>query len=427
MLLRSINRGCDGLLVAETYQQARQVMVPAIMEAASDLHQRARFMPSEMVIRWPAYGTSSYIRSADKAERIAGFEVGDGWCDEVGRWPDHATEPTRDPWTQVVARISDRRAVQPQVLVTGTHEGRGTRLYRDWCQQPKEGHTLYRGSTRDNAANLEAGYIASLESSYDDVLLEQYLEGGAAEPGVPLAYYAFGSDNLAPVSYSPDWPLYLSCDFNVAPMCWVIAQPQGAPPDAPLHVVGELVQSYSANTGELADQFCDRYSNHLGMVYVFGDASGKARDTRSRIDDYQLLLRQLRVTFGERIAVCVPAANPPVRDRLSRVNALCRDGTGRRRLLVNERACPVLAADLHRVRMRGAEIDKRDLTLTHASDALGYMVHKAYPPYSTSSDRAEVSGRRAAAAPTGQAAAARRQFSTKLTELDPFGTNVPSP
>ena len=395
LMLAGINK-TPGLLIAETYQQARQVMVPEIARAADECGIESRWMPSEQIIilgiRDPmatTYGRRVvlYLRSADKAERIAGFEVGYVWGDEVGRWPYRPHEPMFDPWTQAIARMSDKRATIPQAIVTGTHEGHGTRLYDEWEASPKPGHKLYRGSTRDNKRHLETGYIRSLEESYDPTLLEQYLEGRAVDLGVGLAYYAFGDHNKAPTVYDPNRPLWWSLDFNVAPMCSIVAQPQGNPgqrghsPQDALHVIDEIALVSSANTADLAMQFADRYENHKGHVVVFGDATGGHMDTRSRTDDWRLVAGILRRTFGDRFTLSVPKANPPVRQRVARVNAVCRDGTGRVRLVLDPIKSPRIARDLERVRWKDADhIDKRDQSITHASDALGYLVHVAYPP-----------------------------------------------
>ena len=379
-----------GLLVAENYQQAKQVMAPAFLLACQEAGIGALWRPSDpsiVLALQDAKDTTHggrvvvYIRSADTAERIAGFEIGWGWGDEVGRWPYLPGEPMRDPWTQCLARLSDLRSKLPQFVVTGTHEGHGTRLYDDWEGKPKPGHVLYRGSTRDNARHLESGYIRSLEQSYDPRLLEQYLEGNAIEMAAGLAYYAFGKHNHSEPEYHPNLPLWWTLDFNVAPMCSIVCQPQGKPPNCELHVIGEVVQATSANTADLCEVFAGRYSQHAGHVVAFGDASGGHADTRSRTDDWRLVQGILRRTFGDRLSLSVPASTPPVRQRVARVNAVCRDGTGRVRLRCDPRRVPYLARDLERLTWRTADqLDKRDQSLSHASDALGYLVDVAFPP-----------------------------------------------
>jgi len=410
MRLCYINR-CAGLVVAETYQQARQVMVPELLKAAAEAGLSAWWKPSEPCVvvdlldeRDTTHGKRRvvYVRSADKAERIAGFEVGWFWGDEVGRWPYLPEEPMRDPWTQCLARLSDDRAVIPQGIASGTHEGMGTRLYDDWVANPKAGHVLYRGSTRDNAEHLEEGYIPSLESSYDARLLDQYLDGEAVEMAAGLAYYAFGEENQGQTQYDPDLPLWWALDFNVAPLCTVICQPQGQPPGASLHVIRELVQPTSASTADVCQEFVSLYGNHPGEVRVYGDASGRAQDTRSKVDDWLLVQRILAPVFGDRFSLRVPQANPPVRARVARVNAICADGAGNSRLLLDPDLVPYLARDLRRVQWaaNGLDLDKRarHKSLTHSSDALGYLVAVEYPPPTGSGGRPVVDGPRPAAA-----------------------------
>ena len=416
--LRRVNM-CPGLLVAETFQQARQVMIPAVMEAAEEGYLQPLFRPSDMVVIYRAlhdprseYDQCVYslVRSADKAERIAGFEVGDFWGDEIGRWPNYPDEPVRDPWLQAVARISDKRAVHACGIATGTHEGKGTRFYRDWVGQPREGHKLYTGSTIDNEHNLRAGYVDTLRSSYDPVLLLQYLFGQASEPSIPLAFYQYGAHNLAAKTYREGAPLCIMFDFNVEPLCSVQGQYWGNPPNGELHIIGETVDPISANTGQLARAIAAKYSTHTGEVWVYGDATGSRRDTRSNTDDWRLVGEAFERAWPGKVRMLVPRSQPAPKDTLARTNAAFLDGMGRTRIFINEAECPVLINDLERVRMKGSDIDKRDPKLTHASDAFRYGCYQLFSLDEPDTGGISTGGERPSGFQTGQAERLNEQF-----------------
>ena len=78
----------------------------------------------------------------------------------------------------------------------------------------------------------------------------------------------------------------------------------------------------------------------------------------------------------KRFTYRVPQANPPVRDRVSGLNARLQSASGEVRLLVDPK-CKELISDFEQVAYRedSTQIDKeRDRRRTHLSDALGYLV-----------------------------------------------------
>ncbi len=91
--------------------------------------------------------------------------------------------------------------------------------------------------------------------------------------------------------------------------------------------------------------------------------------------DYQVI----RNYFCERLAKVVyrvPKANPPVRERVSLVNARLRNARDEVQLFVDPK-CKELIADFEQVSYQeeSTQVDKdKDRRRTHLSDALGYLV-----------------------------------------------------
>jgi hypothetical protein len=77
----------------------------------------------------------------------------------------------------------------------------------------------------------------------------------------------------------------------------------------------------------------------------------------------------------------VPRANPHVRDRYAAVNSRACTSDGVRHLSVDP-SCIHVIADLEQVIFGdNGEADKKsNPMLTHISDALGYWVHRTWPP-----------------------------------------------
>lgn len=174
--------GTNSLCIGPTHGNNRQILIPALVERLEQLGIPHDINFGQMEIYTPTLGRSTILlHSGMKGERITGFEVGRTWIDEPSRIPDFAHQPKRDCWFNAIARTRDPRvpAERRQLMTTGTHEGKGTWVYRRWEQNPKPGYVVYRGSTFENPEAREYGRL--LIQEYGPELAEQYVRGGAVE------------------------------------------------------------------------------------------------------------------------------------------------------------------------------------------------------------------------------------------------------
>jgi hypothetical protein len=190
---------------------------------------------------------------------------------------------------------------------------------------------------------------------------------------------AYGFDrgrHVQPHADDPSLDLDLSCDFNVDPMCWTIGQHKGLE----AWEIDELVLEGGATTQAAADEFVRRYADPKRNVEIYGDASGKARTTKSLNTDYEIIRTVLTPHFNE-VRMSVPASNPGVGERLNAVNALLMPADGSAPRYTVDPSCKTLINDLARVSLRPGtrDLDKRNKRLTHASDAAGYRLASLYP------------------------------------------------
>ena len=87
----------------------------------------------------------------------------------------------------------------------------------------------------------------------------------------------------------------------------------------------------------------------------------------------------------------MPRSNPPVRDRVSLMNAKLRPALGEIQLFVDRR-CKELIKDLEQVAYKEDTnlIDKeKDRARTHLSDALGYLVWQECGPSQKIGERSQ--------------------------------------
>ena len=193
-------------------------------------------------------------------------------------------------------------------------------------------------------------------------------------------YYAFDFDeNVKACSYNPLLPVVQFWDFNVDPFCSGFAQVHHKidsfrVPYTDVHVFDELVIRNS-NTAEMCRETLKKpyLANHKAGFIVYGDATGKARNTASSLSDYQIIQDHLKNL--PKFELRVKEANPQVKDRLNAVNSKFRAMDGRRHIFIDPK-CKWLIKDLMNVQRKPGtnDLDKSNPDLTHPSDALGYFI-----------------------------------------------------
>lgn len=199
------------------------------------------------------------------------------------------------------------------------------------------------------------------------------------------AYPAFTSANTAlPLQYQPFLPLRLCCDFNVEPMVWVVCQVVRG--DVVM-VIDEICMA-PASIPEMVREFRNRFPAHPAEVWVYGDATGRGRNPQTAQSDYDIMKIGFR-GYPVEVKWRVSYINPRVKDRLHSVNMKLKGVDGEVKLFVDKSKCPELHKDFQEVAQTqdGSQIVKvknRDdpyYWRTHASDALGYFIHREWPVF----------------------------------------------
>lgn len=356
-------------IVAPTYNMLDRTTWMEFKEAARPLI--ANSVDSKKIITLKN-GREVHGFSADKPDRIRNSTM-------VGFWVDEARE------CRGFKMLWD--ILQGRVLSTGgkgfitTSPNSYDDIHDIFIANRKQGYGVVRFPTYANIYLNKEG-IDQLAANYDSKFAQQEIMGefvifqGAV-------YYTFNRNHNAGdlafkvAVYDPSKPLSLCCDFNVNPMAWVVAQTYTrANGIKEVRVIDEIYLKNS-NTIEACQEFKSRYPSHRAGVVLYGDATGKARHSSSNVTNWKIVEDELRA-YG--VTKRVPEANPAERDRINAMNGIICNSKNDRRLLVNPK-CKNLVRDLEQVAFKEGttQIDKtKDMTLTHISDALGYMAEKEF-------------------------------------------------
>jgi hypothetical protein len=369
--------GCIAWYVAPTCRQARRIAWDRLKNML-DSQPGITFNESELTIRIEKGGLIS-LRGADNYDALRGNGLDFVVLDEfAGMKP--------EVWSEVLRpALADRKG---RALFIGTPQGHD-HLYDRF--QFAQSHANWEGFhfTTIDGGNVTEEELASAAAEMDERLYRQEFEGSFENTALGRAYHAFDRAlNVRPCTYTIGASLIWSLDFNVNPMCSVIAQRDGEN----VEVLDELILP-DANTWIACERFwqhVQRYRHNYGAlaIDIYGDASGHQRRTCGSSTDWSII-REFFSQLRGQAAVHIRAAdsNPGVRDRVNIVNSRLHNAAAETRLFIDPK-CKELILDLERVCWHAdalgqptTELDKSDRLRTHTSDALGYYLAQAFPPW----------------------------------------------
>jgi len=372
------NLDATGYIGANSYKQLRQATLAMLFELLDESEIPYDYTKGDGEL-WIAGRTAPILcYSLDNYDTLRGIKLGFAWLDETARTKVEA-------WKVVAGRMRHPGA-DLTVDITTTPDGFNW-LYDKFVEDLEEDDSLIgvrklvHASSYENY-HLPDEYLIDLESSYDDTMMEQELEGKFVNIFGGRCYRTFDrkqhmTETLPAI---PGVPLDLMFDFNVDPMSAVVCQyhRRTRGPDE-IHAVDEIVLPIS-DTPSVCAEFIRRYPKWKAGVRVYGDSAGN-NGTAGKTD-YGVIREELGTTY-KNFMIDVPAANPLVIDRVNSVNALFRQRkSGRPDIVVGRLSkgkTKILAKDLDQVSFKegSRDIDKvTNRKLTHSSDAFGYYVQK---------------------------------------------------
>jgi phage terminase large subunit len=363
--LSYLNPGRTGLIGSPTYPMLRDSTLTALLETLNDNEIPFELSKADFVLTMKHTGSRILLRAVDEFERLRGTNLAWFGLDEL-------TYTLEGAWLRLEGRLRDPRATQRCGFAVWTPKGFDW-VYRKFISHPVEGYEAIHAQPFENRFLLAQvpDFYERLRGSYDESFYRQEVLGDYLNVQGGLVYHAFSRErNVRRMEVDPARPVVWALDFNVDPMCSVIAQVER---NGEVSVLDEIALR-RATTEQACEEFEKRFGLPRAGVVVYGDASGASMNTTG-YSDYQVI-RNYFATRSAKVVYRVPKANPPVRDRVSLVNARLRNARDEVQLFVDPK-CKELIDDFEQVSYEedSTQVDKdKDRRRTHLSDALGYLI-----------------------------------------------------
>ncbi len=367
--LSYLNPGRTGLIGAPTYPMLRDATAASLLEVLDRNKIGHELNRAENFVLIRETRSKILFRAVEEFERLRGSNLAWFGLDEL-------TYTSEQAWLRLEGRLRDPRASRLGGFAVWTPRGYDW-VYERFVARKIEGYETILAEPYENRHLLERvpDYYERLRGSYDERFFQQEALGQYVNLQAGRVYRAFTrSGNVEDSELDRARPLLWALDFNFNPMSSVVAQMDGDR----VRVLDEIVLK-QATTRQACEEFDRRYQKHSGGVIVYADATGARRQTAGT-SDVEVLKQFFRSGDYGNVKFRIPAANPPVEERVALMNAKLEAADGTRSIQVSSR-CVELLKDFEQVQYKeGSQvIDKEgDPKRTHLSDALGYLVWQEF-------------------------------------------------
>jgi len=366
-----------GAIYEPSYPVVTDTLIPEIEEFCDNYRVRYRIVGGSLPIWYiEAHKVKVLLRSMERPRRIVGANLAWALVDELDTL---RLQDCKLAWTKITARV--RKSDRQPVGVTTTPEG------FHFCHSLWGGNNdpgVFRALHVDARRNHTLGprYFQERLAGYTEAMLEAYVKGEFTNLVGGRPYYSYDRKLQAAkrVLYKPGYPLEFSFDYNVHPMTCFVSQTEG---DLLRGVDDIMIQG--SNTHEMCEEIINRYGDHRNLVYCYGDATGKRKQTSSRgYSDHRIVLEVLRHHYarqGVKVVNKFTSHNPFVRDRIQSVNAKFKNHRGQVSFVLDPVNCQYTNHEFETIAYKEGTgiIETLGETVGHITSAVGYRVWIDWP------------------------------------------------
>lgn len=259
-------------------------------------------------------------------------------------------------------------------------------VYTRFVEKKEKDYRIIFAPTSENIY-LPEHFVESLKGDYDPEYFRINVLGEFGDYASGLIVKNFTDENIRHLAYNKDVPLHITCDFNVDPMCWVLAHKD----DKSAFFFDEIVIENTTTSKTIAE-FIRRYPDHESDIIINGDASGDNRNVASEYTNY-IIMRKALIAHGydpKKIKFALRKFNPLIKNRVHAFNAKVKNASGGVNLFVDKK-CKWFLYNIHNLKYKPGTSDidtpthhqlkseRESKFLGHPFDAGSYLIEYYFP------------------------------------------------
>lgn len=373
--------GIRGLVGAQTYTLLRDTTLQSYFEHIEAMGLNTKYIKSESKLIFDN-GSEILFRHLEEDDKLKSLNLGFVEIEEMSDVP-YAT------FKMLLGRLRQRKRPEWKNFRyrlfghTNPESSRGW-IYENFASNPQENFRRILAPTTENIY-LPKEYIETMRKSYNEDYFKMYVLGQDIDFAQGLVTKHFVKDKqVKELVFNEKYPIHVTCDFNVDPMCWYICQHY----DGNVYVLKELVNtntSTALSTRILAEVLTN-YKNH--SIIINGDSSGDYNTTKGA--DYIIMRNELKQLGFTNVEVRVLPKNPPIEYRINCWNNIIYGPDKEPHLFIHP-SCRYLLYNIENLEVEpGTSKPKKVSTgrmksddfakfLIHPIDAVSYLICLYYP------------------------------------------------
>lgn len=352
------NSGIGWLITRKHATTLKDSVVPLVLSWVDKLEIKHRYNKTDRVLTLNN-GSKYLFRGLDDTEKIKSI-VGINRC-----WNEEASQLDLNTVLELNRRL--RGVPDIQYFYTFNPISETHFLKTHFVDTVRDDVQLIRTTYKDNKFLTEEDrkFLEALKDyNYNQYKIYALGEWGGVENDSPFIYSFDRSKHIVEnYQYNHSLPVYISFDFNVDPICCILAQHTSN--KKAIRIFKEF-RLRNSDIYELCKQILNVYPQ--AFFLVTGDASGKNRSAMARTGTnyYSIISKEMQVSKGN---MTVPAANPSISNSRALTNAIFHYHQD----IKIDKSCRYLITDIESVKATPTgDIDKSDGSLTHLMDCLRY-------------------------------------------------------
>lgn len=372
-----------GLIVgafSPTHSQTASIIVPNIIAHCERIgleycyNKQPKFLKSRfqkhdniLSINIPGseYASQIILGQAETYDYQRGKEFDFLYCDEIRDFRDEAIQVFLGC---LRGNRGDPNRLFPK-LYTTTPNGFDY-IYKEYIEKARDDVEVIRSASQDNIF-LPQSFFDDLKQNYSEKFYRQEVLGEILNFSTGQVIVSFSTEKHIK-KQEIEGDIFLACDFNLLPMSWNY----GKFTKHKIHTYGEIVLPDVTRTNEAFEIFVSRFPEVKGKtLFVYGDASGRARSTKSNQTDYDIIIEEAR-KYNIRIVNKSLLKNPSHPDRINTYNKCLESG-----IMTFDPSCKHLFEDFYNtVWKEGTREIHKSKWDCHSLDANSYMVWEEFRP-----------------------------------------------
>jgi len=376
--------GSEGLVGAATYALLSQTTLPAYKMHLDNMGYRYDWNEKKQTLTLQN-GSTILFKHFENPEDIKSIDK--HWC-EI----EEMSQISEDSFLMIMSRI--RKPPRPEwadkyvYQIFGHTNPQASKgwIYDKFKKNPQPNFRRIIAPTTENV-HLPKDFVENLKANSSEEYFAINVLGQDDTSESLLAVKGFNHSVQVREDLTIDnkYPIHLTCDFNVDPMCWYICQDYGNM----TYVLYEFVIENTTTpdcTQLVAETLGERFKSH--PIIINGDATGQSKTTKGV--DYNLMKTVLYREGFTNLQVQTLKKNPSIEWRMSCFNEWMQDHTGKHHILIHPQ-CEHFIYNLENVEIKeGTSKPKIPSTgelkrnpkakyLIHPIDAVSYLICLYHP------------------------------------------------